>query len=201
MTAENTFNAYINATFDKWELQTDQLIKALFNGSDDNLALLTTLISNGQLTEGSLNGAYNGDSTSSGEVPLTSDTAKSVTNSYVAEKQMERAFYGYVIPMAWALSSDNVFVIDAGYPCGTDNPLSPTYIDTKTAGDTYVCGADNNMYYLVAALGDEQDCQEYYGGNTYCVYHTFSAPPGLDSLVATTPTQWGNVSKEDIVYG
>jgi len=171
-----------------WASMTEAAATSLFNGSDSSIAHLTTLIANGQWIGGP------------NDIKDGSDTT--------LQNSIELAFYTYTIPAVWSFSGTRVFVIDAGYPCGTKNPLSGsgpegTGLDNGVAEATYVC-YNGDIYYLVYPKDDEESCgicnlQVTAGCVIPCVYNSFSAPPGLDKLVEGNP--YGGVTLPDLVIG
>lgn len=117
---------------------SEAAVANVFNGSDPSIQVLTTLISHGQLIEGSEAGKAATD-----PGPPTDATLQA---SVVA------AFYAYSIPAAWPLSGTKAVVINSGYPCGTQYSLSPTYFSNSIADATGAC-YNGALYYLVSPQG------------------------------------------------
>ncbi|KAB5549868.1 hypothetical protein GE09DRAFT_1128101 [Coniochaeta sp. 2T2.1] len=157
------------------------LHEQLFNGSDSSVATLSNLFKDGKM----LQNGYD----------LMSDLE--------IQEVMSRALYVTLIPMAWSLSKDiGVVVIDARRPCGTVDPLSKNELSKEDSNASWVCH-DNNMYFLIAADGEEQHCWQSNGPdapvpNWDCLSNPFKLPPGLKALDGSA---WGKLTKEDFVKG
>lgn len=178
----------MNATFATWDESADALVRHLFRGQESGVKDLTLLIADGAMIEGSADGASDPDASSN------------YTQSFLNEGLAERAFFGASIPIIWSVMGDNPVVLMTDYDCGTNNPLSPQYIDEITGPETWVClPGKNKMYYLVEAYGrTEDDCTQFQNGESRCVYNTFRAPRGLDKLDGKT---WGGLTRDDLVVG
>jgi hypothetical protein len=169
-----------------WGNVTEQALSNLFDGSDSSIQTLTTLISNGQLIEGSEAGQ-------AGNAPSPpSDTS--------LQASIVRAFYAYTIPAAWSVSDTKAFVIDAGYPCGTVNPLEDAISDSVAAA-TYGC-FNGDMYYLVYPQGASSSCgcssRDGCGPFSNCGNNKFSEPPGLGKLDGSA---YGGITLQDLITG
>ena len=164
---------------------TELATKNLFDGSDPSIQTLTTLISNGQLIEGSENG-------NAGQAPEDPPDDASLQASIM------RAFYAFSIPQAWSVSDTKAFVMDAGYPCGTVNPLEG-WIRDNVAAATYGC-FNGNIYYLVNPAGDAESCPATScdGCVPLCTPGYFSQPPGLDKLDGSA---YGSITVGDLITG
>ncbi|KAJ5114021.1 hypothetical protein N7456_002555 [Penicillium angulare] len=187
---EVAFKSYMGDVWRAWKNSTEMASKALFNGSDSTTTLLTRMMSEGKLIEGSSEG--NDDN----------EVMSGVEQEYLIEK----TFYAYVIPQVWQKSSQNVFVVDTGHDCDDSNPISD-YVSDDTADVTGVCFNDKR-YYLVHLDGTASNsCQDEDGGNTsgtsFCIPYKFSVPPGADTLGTTldseSVTAWGGLEVLDIV--
>ena len=169
-----------------WGNVTEQALANLFDGSDDSISTLTTLISDGKLIEGSVDGAEADPPTGA---PADSDSALQVS--------IAKAFFAYAIPTIWTLSGVHPFIVDSGYDCSTKDP-SGLYLDTDTMQATNGC-YNGKLYYLVTPNGDAEICT---GGCSTCTQdctaNTFSAPPGLDSLNGQS---FGGITVSDLIAG
>jgi hypothetical protein len=163
-----------------WSAVTEQSLTYLFNGSDSSIDQLGTIISNGKLIEGSVN-----SSPASPPVPPVPRSLSSLQAS------IAKAFFGYSIPAIWTVSGAYPFIIDSGYDCSADNPITQ-YMDPDTQRSTYAC-YNNKLYYLGSPSGNPQNCFE--GG---CIDNTFSAPPGLSWLDGTS---FGGIRLSDLIIG
>jgi hypothetical protein len=146
----------------------------LFNGSTASIALLTTLIANGQMME-----------------PGTAGTEDAIRGFF------EKSIYGVLIPQAWSLSNKGIhpFVLDSGSDC-SDIDVESDYMTSKTATATSYC-YNNKLYYLVSTTGGV-DCSGNPCGVTETCNGRFTAPAGLSELNGTA---WGGVTLEDFVVG
>ncbi|PYI14800.1 glycoside hydrolase, partial [Aspergillus violaceofuscus CBS 115571] len=115
----------------------------LFNGSETSIALLTRLIANGNLIEGS------------GAAPSVTPSTTPETTTQI-ESSINKAFFGFAIPSVWAVSGAAAFVVDSGYPCSAQSPPSD-YMTAATQGATSSCYNDR-LYYLVRADGKWSGC-------------------------------------------
>ncbi|KAL5043915.1 hypothetical protein BDW71DRAFT_216052 [Aspergillus fruticulosus] len=186
---EIAFKSYMGDVWRGWKNSTEMASRALFNGSDSTITLLTRMMKDGKLIEGSSAGNEGADE-------ITGDERK----AYI-----EKSFYAYVIPQVWQRSGQNVFVIDTGgLECDDSNPVSD-YLDDTTADTTKVCFQEKR-YYLVHLNGDASNsCQDAgnASGTSLCFPYKFSVPPGLDTLGTTMESEsvvaWGGLEALDIV--
>lgn len=162
-------------------------VKRLFDGSDESISALTTIISDGKLIDGS-----------NYDVPVASDLEEPHSMTAL-QGRISKVFFSYAIPTIWALSGTHPFIADSGYPCGTIDPLK-AYISTGTMSTTWAC-YQNKMYYLVAPKGKPQTCTAPNPGGppSHCDSNLFSAPPGLDSLDGKST--FGGVTLSDLIIG
>ncbi|KFZ12066.1 hypothetical protein V501_04388 [Pseudogymnoascus sp. VKM F-4519 (FW-2642)] len=110
----------------------------------------------------------------------------------------KRVFYGFIITQIWAISGTAAFVLDTGYSCTT--PFTPPrHLPANVIPTCYT--PTNRVYYLVAAIGDAQDCScesNCGSGGKGCLENDFKVPPGVTTLDGI---RWGGVTKEDIIIG
>jgi hypothetical protein len=167
-----------------WGNVTEAATANVFNGSD-SIDVLTTLISNGQLIEGSEAG--------------NAATAPGPPSDASLQASIVLAFYAYSIPVAWSLSGTKAFVIDAGYPCTANDPLSPTWLDTSVADVTNAC-YNGALYYLVYPGGDSETCEtgSCDGCVPICLPNSFSVPLGLDKLDGSA---YGGITLQNLTVG
>ncbi|KAL4758065.1 uncharacterized protein BDW70DRAFT_162944 [Aspergillus foveolatus] len=162
---------------------------ALFNGSDSTITLLTRIMKDGKLIEGS----------SAGNEAVDKISGKNQT-AYI-----EKSFYAYVILQVWQKSGQNVFVIDTGgLACDDSNPVSD-YLDDSAANTTKVC-FNEKRYYLVHLDGDASNsCQDAgnASGTSLCFPYKFSVPPSLDTFGTTLESEsvvaWDGLVALDVV--
>ncbi|GCB21695.1 killer toxin subunits alpha/beta [Aspergillus awamori] len=191
--SQDSFTATLGSVVYGWSATAQDQLWNLFNGSDSSISLLGTLIANGNLIEGG------GDSPSMDY--KTDDETTAQIEGYI-----NKAFFGFAIPSVWAVSGTAAFVIDSGYDCSAQNPLTE-YMTASTQESTYVCYNDK-LYYLVHPHGKWQGCPDEDSVKTDCVdcgptstcsdQTYFTAPPGLSSLGSGS---WGNITLSDLVIG
>ncbi|PYH88504.1 hypothetical protein BO71DRAFT_467833 [Aspergillus ellipticus CBS 707.79] len=159
-----------------------------------SIALLTKLMTNGNLIEGS------------GGAPGIGNTTTTGTTSQI-ESSINKAFFGFAIPSVWAVSGTSAFVVDSGYPCSAQNPLTD-YMTAATQEATY-SSYNDKLYYLdhpdgawkgctvtEKELAQRTDCPEC--GTSTCVEDAtyFTAPPGLSSLGGGS---WGYITLPELI--
>jgi hypothetical protein len=185
--SQSSFSQNMGNALGAWAAVVENQLSNLFNGSDASVALLTTMIADGNLIE------------CNGKGPLIDNSSSTAIEDFI-----QRAFFGYAIPALWTVSGAAAFVVDSGYPCGTVNPLGQ-YMSNDTAEDSYSC-YNGNLYYLVSAAGDYHSCTGEDIALTVdtvnppppvCSGSLFTAPPGLSDLGSS----WGNVTISDLIAG
>ncbi|RAK80256.1 glycoside hydrolase [Aspergillus fijiensis CBS 313.89] len=164
--SQDSFTATLGSVISGWANVTQNQLWDLFNGSETSITLLTQMIANGNLIEGS------------GAVPSVSPSTTPETTTQI-ESSINKAFFGFAIPSVWAVSGADAFVVDSGYNCSAQNPLSG-YMTAATQEATYSCYNDK-LYYL---CGEDA---------TY-----FTAPRGLSSLGGDA---WGGITLDDLIKG
>ncbi|KAL6887059.1 glycoside hydrolase family 18 protein [Trichoderma evansii] len=189
--SQSSFSDTMGKALGGWATIVENQLAALFNGSETSIALLGTMIGNGNLLE------------CDGTSPSQSDPSDNSTYTDI-ENYVTRAFFGFAIPALWTVSGAAAFVVDSGYPCGTVNPLG-LYMSNDTAEATYSC-YNGNLYYLVSAAGDYHSCTGEDIALTVdtvdpppppCTDSLFTAPQGLDSL----GSKWGRITVSDLIAG
>ncbi|GKZ37253.1 hypothetical protein AbraIFM66950_008710 [Aspergillus brasiliensis] len=194
--SQDSFSATLGSVVAGWAATAEDQLWNLFNGSDTSISLLGTLIANGNLIEGG------------GGKPSTTYITNDETNTQI-EGYINKAFFGFAIPSVWAVSGTAAFVVDSGYPCSAQNPLTD-YMTASTQESTYACYNDK-LYYLVHPDGKwrgcpdkdkntlKTDCVDCGPTSTSCDDQTyFTAPPGLSSLGSGA---WGNITLSDLIIG
>ncbi|RAH64784.1 glycoside hydrolase family 18 protein [Aspergillus aculeatinus CBS 121060] len=193
--SQDSFTATLGSVISGWANVTQNELWNLFNGSETSITLLTQMIANGNLIEGS------------GAVPSVSSSTTPETTTQI-ESSINKAFFGFAIPSVWAVSGTDAFVVDSGYNCSAQNPLSD-YMTAATQEATYSCYNDK-LYYLVRAdgkwsgcpaekkLGKRADCPDC--GTSECGEDAtyFTAPPGLSSVGGDA---WGGITLDDLIKG
>ncbi|GAB1316797.1 hypothetical protein MFIFM68171_07007 [Madurella fahalii] len=167
------FAAYMGQVLKGWANVTELAVSKLFDGSEESIAQLISLISDGKMIEGYTNG----------HAP-----PKEMSQTERIEKVM-KIFYAYTIPAMWETAAVGVFVMDSGYSCNHQDPVTPRYLSADTAHGTWHCYKDK-LYYLAHIAREAQNREQGTCGDVGCIpqwHYTdnqFSKPPGLDSLGA-----------------
>jgi hypothetical protein len=130
-----------------------------------------------------------------------SDTIPSHMSAAELRANIGKSIFGFAIPSLWSVSKAYPFIIDSGYGCDANNPLS-NYLDDDTMSATGAC-VDDKLYYLASPEGDARVCKcEVLGDKgacqTICKDQKFSAPKGLDSLDGS---EFGGITTEDLIKG
>ncbi len=163
-----------------WTNATALAVKSLFSGNDTSIAMLTSLIAQGQFLEGKSTGSSN-----TGGPPSTYSTS-----DLAVQQSITKAFFAYSIPALWSVSGTSAFVMDSGYSCDAVDPVSE-YLDSDTMASTKSC-FQGSLYYLVYPGGPWESCSDT------CVDSRFSEPPGLDALDGNN---FGGITLDNLVAG
>ncbi|ERS96164.1 hypothetical protein HMPREF1624_07700 [Sporothrix schenckii ATCC 58251] len=183
--SQTSFSAYLGQVVSIWANSTENQVAALYSGSDDTLALLTTLIAKGQMIEGD-----NGSGTRDGSMP---DVGTSNETTGAIRSSISHGFYGYAIPAVWSAAGKGVFVLDTGADCSNLNVVSQ-YVDDSIQKQAMGC-IDNHLYFLVYPDGPSSDSCPADGS---CYDNSFSLPDGVDQMDGT---KWGGVTVNDLIQG
>lgn len=181
---QNKFSSFMGEAIFGWMNTTELALNNLFNGTEDNIKVLTEIMGKGNLVIGKKHNKTEGQLEDLSATRLQKDILKTM--------------YGFSIPLLWRRSKTFAFVLDSGADCD-GKPLSK-YLDDKTADDTGVC-YEGRRYYLVHPDGDARPCEcKYVSEDNPCMErcwkNTFSAPVGLGEL-----SRFGEVTKEELVIG
>ncbi|KAK8139989.1 hypothetical protein PG984_000055 [Apiospora sp. TS-2023a] len=182
---QDAFSDYMGQVVTAWDIVGQQSLKRLFSGEPDDLDLLTTMISDGKLIDGTVD-----------NVLLSPDiTAGGVTASELAGN-LAKALFAFAIPQLWSLAGTRAFVLDSGYDCGVIDPMS-RYLSVDAQHATAGC-FQGKLYYLVDPNGEAHTCNGGDGAAVSCEDSTFSVPPGLDTLDGS---RFGGVRRDDLIAG
>ncbi|KAI2477077.1 Hce2 domain containing protein [Pyrenophora tritici-repentis] len=178
-----SFSNAMGQTIDGWANITGFAVHDLFDGTDASTDILWNAISDGKLIEGKSEGNTPQDT---GEADLRAHIGKTI--------------FQYSIPQLWRISNTYPFVIDSGYGCGEDKPLSK-YLSDITMEATGAC-IEDTMYYLVEPHGQSRDCPcatiTDFLSKWDCREEKFSALSGLSLLDGNI---FAGVTKEDLING
>ena len=168
-----------------WGNVTEMSLKHLFDGSDEGLSMLTSIISDGHMIEGGVDG-----------VALAPDVTAGGTTLADLQDSITKAFFAFAIPAIWGVAGTHAFILDSGYDCGVEDPEGD-YLSDDTMHETAGC-YDGKLYYLVYPEGgDAYDCSGQQETDV-CPDGKFSAPPGIDALDGE---RFGGVTIADLIEG
>ncbi|KAI9039350.1 uncharacterized protein KD926_009493 [Aspergillus affinis] len=150
------FSDYMGQVTFGWGHVASHALAELFSGTEEGLETLWSTISNGKLADGAFETGGPQFGNAHNEI----------------RPNVQKKFFGFVIPALWKVSQTYTFIIDSGYGCDEDRPLS-NYLDDNTMNATGVCLEEKRYYLVYPNKGNK-----------------FSTPQGLESL-----------PKEDLVKG
>ncbi|GAB1317946.1 hypothetical protein MFIFM68171_08156 [Madurella fahalii] len=189
------FESYVAQFRWSWPNATELAVRKLFDGSDESIQTLTTMISKGKMMEGSYGGH---------ERPTDRGFFSATMRSSAL-----KTFYTLAIPATWTQPAVGAFVMDSGVSCDDGNPLAPElnaetgrFLSADTANATWAC-YNNKLYYLVHTGGEAQGCQSQCGDvgcipQPHCKNNRFSMPPGIDELGTA---EYGYITVRDLIMG
>jgi hypothetical protein len=102
-----------------------------------------------------------------------------------------KSTFAILIPFAWGLVDDGVFILDPGIACGAALP-NDIHITPAGASLTGAC-VGNKQYYVAGVSGTSRSCD-----SNGCVDSSFALVPGLSSLDGKN---WGGVTLNHIITG
>ncbi|EPE06554.1 glycoside hydrolase family 18 protein [Ophiostoma piceae UAMH 11346] len=174
--SQDSFKAYMGQTIDAWDTINSNTLAQVFDGSDNSLDMLWTIISDGKLTEGGVDG---------GVVPVSIDA-----DNNTLKNSINGGFYAASIPAVWRLSGKAAFIMDTGVGCSDSVP------DTLSDDDAKVSNAciDDKLYLLGYPKGGYDDHCNAHGDG--CDPTKFKLPPGYDALDGSA---WGGVTLENLI--
>ncbi|OAA36492.1 chitinase [Metarhizium rileyi] len=173
------FSHYMGQALNAWGDLAERSVGILFNGSDESVALLTSLVSDGKLISGK------------GRKEAAYD------KSALLKAAIGKAFFAYSIPAIWSVSGASPFIIDSGSACGTLDPIAG-YMSPDGMHKSWHC-VDNKLYYLASPKGDAKNClRQGIGYPEKCKDRQFSALPGIEWLDGSS---FGGVTLGDLISG
>lgn len=174
---ENNVTGQIYELTEAWQSAVDGTVSSLFNGSDTSIGRLANTIQGGAFLQ-------------EGTFPSASQN----------EDFMKTSLYQFLIPDAWSISDEVVFIMDGEVDC-VDNVLPSTVpeLDKYIDSDSIPLGICifNHAYYLVATAGipaETCDDANLYGDS--CSFNAFVTPYGATELDGTS---WGSLTWQDMV--
>jgi hypothetical protein len=102
-----------------------------------------------------------------------------------------KSMFAILIPFAWGLADDGVFILDPGIACGAALP-NDIHITPTGASLTGAC-VGNKQYYIAGISGTSRSCDSF-----LCSDNSFALVPGLSSLDGKN---WGGVTLNHIITG
>ncbi|WEW59000.1 hypothetical protein PRK78_004468 [Emydomyces testavorans] len=178
---QKEFSHYLGQTIYAWNNITAVALRQLFDGSDSSIEILTSIISDGKCIDGKSIGPHNYPPKDAGDVLLAIAT---------------KSFFAFAIPNIWHVSGTFPFIIDSGYDCSAQDPLTK-YLSVETMRATFGC-VDNRLYYLASPKGDAQIDSEDANHVPIKIDNMFSAPPGINWLDGKS---FGSITVADLIKG
>ncbi|KAM5435297.1 hypothetical protein MferCBS31731_006262 [Microsporum ferrugineum] len=189
---EVTFNTLYDGLIGTWTSQIDTLIKELFNGSDEHIKQLSTIIMEGKMIPGRHDA-----------VP---DPDADHTASFLEQKLAERAFYAAAIPNVWKMRQPYAsypVILDFGPDCNRDIGSDQYFKSGQDYNQGWIC-LDGHNYILASTFERDNDgpnCSpEYYDWCNNIDQRFLFSLPGLDKIRKPDP-KFGKVTVEDLVAG
>lgn len=168
------FTHFLGQSVYIWDKFNTRDLENLFNGSDESIERLGTLVADGHFITGA--------SVKKNEEDHF-DANETISDSFV------RAYYGFAIPQIWQASGHHPFIIDTARDCDTkvdDEDLSTVCYGGK-------------LYKLADPDGKSNSCSNCGGTGCYCPSdNPFSS---LDGVKKMTNGNWGGVTVDDLIIG
>lgn len=142
---EVTFNTLYDGLIGTWTSQIDTLIKELFNGSDEHIKQLSTIIMEGKMIPGRHDA-----------VP---DPDADHTASFLEQKLAERAFYAAAIPNVWKMRQPYAsypVILDFGPDCNRDIGSDQYFKSGQDYNQGWIC-LDGHNYILASTFERDND--------------------------------------------
>ncbi|KAL2801870.1 putative necrosis-inducing factor-domain-containing protein [Aspergillus granulosus] len=163
---QDEFMTYPGQSAGIWDDINTKALEDLFDGSDDFIATLTTLIADGHFITGS-------STLGEGESYNEKVANETVTDAFA------KALYRYGIPSIWVASGHHPFIIDTQRSCTSDSDGG----DDKLATACY----RGKLYKLADPDGKSRSCRENAQTGVKCgqhgdTYNHFSTLSGVDQL-------------------
>ncbi|KAJ0357884.1 hypothetical protein COL154_009725 [Colletotrichum chrysophilum] len=190
--AEVSFNAIYDTIITSWKSQTNQLIKTLFLGEENNIKILTDLISEGKMIKGGQTSRKR------------AEEYDGYTASWKQEKNIERAFYAAAIPAAWTANRPAPVVVDFGNSCEID---ARDYFTEEPKQYNVGWRCPNGHSYILAGVrdGPQGSCGPSYpgdgGGCNPTHKWTLDILDGIGQLQDGDLDKWGGVTVDDLIIG
>ncbi|KAH9231439.1 glycoside hydrolase family 18 protein [Colletotrichum gloeosporioides 23] len=190
--AEVSFNAIYDTIITSWKSQTNQLLKTLFLGEDNNIRILTDLISEGKMIKGGQTSRRR------------AEEYDGYTASWKQEKNIERAFYAAAIPAAWTANRPAPVVVDFGNSCEID---ARDYFTEEPKQYNVGWRCPNGHSYILAGVrdGPQGSCGPSYpgdgGGCNPTHKWTLDILDGIGQLQDGDLDKWGGVTVDDLIIG
>ncbi|KAL4904081.1 hypothetical protein BDW74DRAFT_185756 [Aspergillus multicolor] len=179
---QDGFMTYLGQSAGIWDRANTIGLATLFDGSDDSIDTLKTLVADGHFA----NGASAGGDEDGFDAKTGNET---VTDAFT------KAYYGFAIPAIWQSSGHHPFIIDTQRSCTSDDDGD----DDDLASACY----QGKLYKLADPDGKSQSCRENAQTGVKCgsdgvTYNDFATPNGVDQL---KDSAWGGVTAQDIITG
>jgi hypothetical protein len=168
-------------------------LEDLFDGKDESIERLTTMISDGRMIDGIPKDIPYPDKTKREDGKDDQMTEATESEKRSVESSFLTAFWAYSIPAVWQASGHHPFIIDTGRSC--DDKDGDKYTkDLKSA-----C-YEKRLYQLADPDGRSHPCAKNCGipGGCKCDDSAFSSPQGVKELDGKA---WNGLTVEDIIIG
>lgn len=167
-----------------WTEQLDMLVQELFKGESEHIKQLSTIISGGQMIDGSLNGH--------------AANVQNHTDSFLQEGAAERAFYAAAIPSVWKMRKPYPMypvILDFGPDCGRHLDSGDYFHSGEDFNKGWVC-VDGYNYILAGTYDRNND-----GPNCLPEYYTWCLNPQPGWAPLFTLPGLGEIQKPDLKFG
>ncbi|KAL4768027.1 putative necrosis-inducing factor-domain-containing protein [Aspergillus nidulans var. acristatus] len=179
---QDAFMTYLGQSAGLWDRANTMGLATLFDGSDDSIKTLKSLVADGHF----INGASDLSDGDGFDGKTGNDT---VTDAFA------KALYGYAIPVLWQASGHHPFIIDTQRSCTSDSDGDDEKLATACYG--------GKLYKLADPDGESRSCRENAQTGVKCgqhdgTYNDFATLSGVDEL---KDGAWGGVTPRDIIVG
>lgn len=190
--SQKEFTHYLGHSLYTFDNITAADLFNLFDGSDDSIDRLTSLVADGKFIDG-----YSGaDGPLKRDIAIRDDDHDSDLGVPTSEQASTlkdtfyKSFYAFAVPAVWKASGHHPFIIDTGYDC--DHDVGKTLKSACWEG---------KRYQLADPDGKSHPCDENNCGliTCSCPDSDFSTLKG-DGLLNGSP-DWGGLNVTDLIIG
>ncbi|CAG8003003.1 unnamed protein product [Penicillium nalgiovense] len=192
---QDEFSKYMGQSLQAWNHIFTQDLEDLFDGSDESIERLTTMIEDGRMIDGIPEDIPYPDKTKRKDEDDKDDPKTEATEAEKksVESSFLTAFWAYSIPAVWQASGHHPFIIDTGRSCDDKDG------DKYTKGLKSACHGET-LYELADPDGRSHPCSYNCGipGGCKCDDSAFSSPKGVKELDGD---DWNGLTVKDIIVG